>query len=89
MATILQMAYWKALSWKKVFIFDLNFTEVWSLFLSINKAAVVQVVAWHLSGDKPVPEPVVNKMSNISENIEKFGNFQIDFQVAGCFKCNV
>ena len=45
--------------------FWLNFTKVCVLRLAINKSALVQVMAWHLTGDKPLPQPILTKISNV------------------------
>ena len=29
-----------------------------------NKPALVQVMAWHLTGDKPLPEPMITQFTN-------------------------
>ena len=29
-----------------------------------NKSALVQVLAWHLTGDKPLPEPMLTQFTN-------------------------
>ena len=29
-----------------------------------NKPALVQVMAWHLTGDKPLPEPMMTQFTN-------------------------
>ena len=30
-----------------------------------NKSALVQVMAWHRTGDKPLPEPMMNQFTDI------------------------
>ena len=42
-------------------VFDTNFTEVCSID---NKWALVQVMAWRRTGDKPVPEPMVTHFTD-------------------------
>ena len=29
-----------------------------------NKSALIQVMAWHWSGDKPLPEPMLTQLSD-------------------------
>ena len=43
------------------FIFHLNYFPVVSLI--DNKPGFVQVMAWHLAGHKPLPEPMGGGMS--------------------------
>ena len=45
----------------KVLYFDSKFTEVCSID---NKSALVQVMAWHRTGDKPLPEPMLTQFIN-------------------------
>ena len=36
----------------------------WSLFLWVNKAALVQEMAWRRIGNKPLPEPMLPKLTD-------------------------
>ena len=47
---------------------------VWVVWISMrfvphgvidNKSALIQVMAWHLPGDKPLPEPMVTEMFDL------------------------
>ena len=50
---------------EKFFNFDSNFTEVFFPEGPIdNKAALVQVMAWRWTGDKPFPEPMVTQFTD-------------------------
>ena len=40
---------------------DSNFIEIVSLESNSNKQALVQVMAWHQRGDKPLPEPMLTQ----------------------------
>ena len=52
------------LEWKLLH-FDWNFTEVFFPEGPNNdKSALVQVVAWHLTCNKPLPEPMLTKISS-------------------------
>ena len=49
----------------KTFEFRLKFH--WSLFLKVqidNKSALVQVMAWRWTGDKPLPEPMLTQFTD-------------------------
>ena len=39
--------------------FDANSTEACSKLTNDNKLAMVQVTAWHRTGDKPLPGPIM------------------------------
>ena len=41
--------------------FDSNFTKYIPEGLIDGKSVVVQVMAWHQTGDKPLPEPMMTK----------------------------
>ena len=46
----------------KVLYFDSNLTEVFLKKGPINdKSAMVKVMAWRRTGDKPLPEPVITQ----------------------------
>ena len=48
-----------------MFHFDLNFTEKFGILIKITlKSVLVQVMAWYQRGDKPLPEPMLTKMSD-------------------------
>ena len=52
----------------KAVYFDLD-VYYWSLFLGVqidNKSALVQVMDWHWTGDKPLPEPMLIQFTDIS-----------------------
>ena len=53
MATIFQTTFWNAFTWMKMYKFWLRFH--WSLF----PRALVQIMAWHRPGDKPLSEPMM------------------------------
>ena len=60
MATIFQMTFSNAFSWMKIYWFLLRFH--WSLFPKCpteNIPALVQIMAWHWSGDRPLSEPMM------------------------------
>ena len=60
MAAVSQTTFSNAFSWMKMYVFLLKFH--WSLFLRgpiNNISALVQVVAWRRSGDKPLSEPMM------------------------------
>ena len=46
-------------SWTKPFYFDLNITEICSQGEINNNPALVQIVVWRRTGDKPVSEPMM------------------------------
>ena len=49
-----------------ILYFDYNFTEVFVCRGSIdNKSSLVQVMAWHRTGDKPLPEPMQTQFTDI------------------------
>ena len=57
---ILQTAFSNTISWMKMFEFRLKFH--WSLFLKVqltNIPALVQIMAWRRTGDKPLSEPMM------------------------------
>ena len=55
---ILQTTLCAAFSWKIVY-FESNFTEVFPLVPIANKSELVQVMAWHRTGDMTLPEPMI------------------------------
>ena len=61
MDAILQTIFGSAFSWMKMFEFRIRFHR--SLFLRVqlknNNPALVQVMAWHRAGDKPLSEPMM------------------------------
>ena len=59
MNAISQTTFSSAFSWMKIFEFRLKFH--WSFFPkgSINIPALVQIMAWRRSGDKPLSEPMM------------------------------
>ena len=60
MAAISQTAFSSAFPWMKTFEFQIKFH--WNMFLKgviDNMAALVQIMAWHRSGDKPLSEPMM------------------------------
>ena len=62
MAAISQMTFSNAFSWMKRFEFLFKFH--WNLFPRVqgpinNKSALVQIMAWRRSGDKPLYEPML------------------------------
>ena len=65
MADISQTMFSKAFSWMKSFVFWFQFH--WSLFLrvqlTINKSALVQVMAWRPTADKPLLEPMLTQFN--------------------------
>ena len=56
MATISQATFWNAYS---RMYFELNLTEVFPEGAVYNKSALVQIMAWHPTGDKPLLEPML------------------------------
>ena len=51
-------------SWKKLCIFiplSLSFVANAPIY---NKSVLVQVMAWHRTGDKPLPEPMLAKFTD-------------------------
>ena len=58
MATILQMTFPSAFLWMKTFEFKWNFTEI-CYGVIIYTATLVQIMAWHRTGDKPLSEPML------------------------------
>ena len=63
MAAILQTTFSNAFSWLEKSYFDSYFSEVCLyLFCPIDeKSSLVQVMAWHLFGAKPLPEPMMTR----------------------------
>ena len=60
MADIFQMTYSKSFSSMKiVFIFIKILSKVVALGLFDNIPALVQIMDWHRSGDKPLSEPMM------------------------------
>ena len=57
MATISQTTFANVFSWMKILEFRLTFH--WLLSPIGNKSALVQVMAWCLTGDKPLSEPML------------------------------
>ena len=60
MAAIFQTTFSNAFSWMKMFKFRLRFH--WSLFPRVQLTifqALVQIMAWHRPGDKPLSEPMM------------------------------
>ena len=60
MAAIFQMTFSNALSWMKMYKFRVRFH--WNLFPRVGLTifrALVQIMAWRRSGDKPLSEPVL------------------------------
>ena len=51
----------KFISLTEFLYFDSTFTEVCSWGQSDNKPALVQVMAWNRTGDKPLPEPIMTQ----------------------------
>ena len=43
---------------------DSNFTEICPRTPTDNKAALVQVMAWRRTGDKPLPEPMLTQFTD-------------------------
>ena len=50
----------------KVLYSDLNFTEVLAYIKgpNHNKPALVQAMAWHQTGAKPLPEPMLTQLTD-------------------------
>ena len=57
MAAISKTTFSHAFSWMKMYEFRLRFH--WSLFLMVQLTALVQIMAWHRPGDKPLSEPML------------------------------
>ena len=58
MAAILQTIFSNAFSRMKIYRYQLRFH--WSLFARVNNIpALVQIIAWRRSGDKPLSEPMM------------------------------
>ena len=60
MANVLQMTFSRAFSQKKICVFWVKFH--WGLFWRIyfdKKSSLFRVMAWHLFGAKPLPEPMM------------------------------
>ena len=57
MVITLQMTFSNTFSRNKSFVFEFNFH--WGLFpmVQVTKSALVQVMAWHRTGDKALPDP--------------------------------
>ena len=61
MAAILQMAFSIAFSWMKILYFYSKFVPKCPID---NKSALVQVIAWCQTGNKPLPEPMLTQLNN-------------------------
>ena len=60
---IYQMTFSNAsFSWMKSFVFQFEFH--WHMCPIDNKSALVQVMAWRWSGDKPLPEPRMTQFTD-------------------------
>ena len=60
MDAILQTTFSNAFSWMKMFEFPWNL-----LLMVVISHNVVQIMAWHLTGNKPVAESVIMKFYNV------------------------
>ena len=69
MAAVLQTTLPNAFSWMKSFFYlYTNLIVVYSSgfnLLTTTKLAMVHVVAWHSTGDKPLPKPMMTKFCDI------------------------
>ena len=63
MAAILQTTVSKAFSWMKSVLFRISLKFVPKGPID-NKAALVQVMAWRWTGDKPLPEPMLAQFTD-------------------------
>ena len=54
-----------AFSWIKILYFYLNFIEVIPKGPNNNKSVLVQVMARHRTGDKPLSEPVLTLFADV------------------------
>ena len=61
MNTILQTTFSNAFLWLNIIEFSLNFVPKG---LNLHKLSLVHVMAWSLTGDKPLPEPVIPQLNN-------------------------
>ena len=60
LGTISQTTFSNAFSWMKMFELRLRFH--WSLILMIQLTALIQIMAWRRSGDKPLSEPMMVRL---------------------------
>ena len=62
MGVIFQTTFWNVFSWMKIYQFQLRCH--WGLFLRPinNIPALVQIMAWHRPGNKPLPEPMMVRL---------------------------
>ena len=58
MAFVLQKICFNSCYWKNTFVYWFKFTDG----LIVCKSALVQVMAWCLTGDKPLPEPMLTEI---------------------------
>ena len=62
MTTIEQRTFSNEFSWLKIIVFSFKFHGSESPIE--NESALVQVMAWRLTGAKPLPEPMLPKIIN-------------------------
>ena len=77
MAAIFRTTFLNAFSWMKMLKFRLR--NHWNLFLINNIPAMVQIMAWRPSGDKPLSEPmVVSLLTHICVTRPQWDNETLD-----------
>ena len=64
MAAISQTTISNAFSWKKSFVFDYNFTELFPNGPTDNNPVLVQIMACRGTGDKPLSEPMLTQFTD-------------------------
>ena len=64
MAATLQTPFSNAFSWEKFVCFDSTFHKFVPEDPIDNKSALVQEMAWHKTGNKPLPKPKTTHFTN-------------------------
>ena len=70
MATIWQTIFLNAFSWMKIYIYIFFYVEAWfkynwSLFLMVNESALVQVMVWCRTGNKPLTQSMMARFTSL------------------------
>ena len=64
MTTISQTTFWKEYLWMKILVFDqISLKFVHKVPVDDN-SALIQVIAWGRTADKPLPEPMPSQFTN-------------------------
>ena len=64
MATIFQTTFSHALSWMKIYEFRFHLNLFLRVPLTISIPSMVQIMTWHLSGDKSLSEPMMAEFTD-------------------------